>query len=310
MNSIISWVGGKKALRDLIYQRMPKEYGRYVEVFGGGGWVLFGRPLGTVMEVYNDYNSDLTNMFRCVRDQPMAFLTELGFLPLNGRDEFMVLKRYLEKEEFTSEFMQKELELAQRQLTPIQFEEIKTILIEKAQMNDIKRAAAFFKLIRYSYGSGCTSYGCQPFDIRKTFHLLWQGSRRLKDTVIENKDFEDLIKQYDRENAFIYCDPPYYLTEGHYAVEFLKEDHYRLRDTLAGCQGKWLVSYNDCEFIRELYQDFRIEAVSRLNNLAQRYDNGSEYAEVLISNYDTGERLRDMPTQLGLFDLAGFYGME
>lgn len=24
MNSIISWVGGKKALRDLIYLRMPK----------------------------------------------------------------------------------------------------------------------------------------------------------------------------------------------------------------------------------------------------------------------------------------------
>ena len=176
-------------------------------------------------------------------------------------------------------------------------------------MNDVKRAAVFYRLIRLSYGSGCTSYGCQPFDIRKTFHLLWQGSRRLKDTVIENKDFEELIKQYDRENAFIYCDPPYYQTEGHYAVEFKKDDHYRLRDTLASCQGKWLVSYNDCEFIRELYKDFNIEAVSRINNLAQRYDNGCEYAEVLISNYDTGERLRDMPTQLGLFNLADFYGM-
>ena len=36
MNSIISWVGGKKALRDLIYLRMPKNYDRYIEVFGGG----------------------------------------------------------------------------------------------------------------------------------------------------------------------------------------------------------------------------------------------------------------------------------
>ncbi|HCS73418.1 MAG TPA: DNA methyltransferase, partial [Clostridiales bacterium] len=32
MNSPISWVGGKKALRELIYQRMPKEFGRYIEV--------------------------------------------------------------------------------------------------------------------------------------------------------------------------------------------------------------------------------------------------------------------------------------
>ncbi len=68
-----------------------------------------------------------------------------------------------------------------------------------------------------------------------------------------------------------------------------------------------MVSYNDCEFIRELYQDFHIEAVSRLNNLAQRYDNGSEYAEVFISNYDTGERLRDRPLQMNLFDSELFF---
>lgn len=202
MNSIISWVGGKKALRSLIYQRMPKEFGRYVEVFGGGGWVLFGKPPGADMEVYNDFNADLANLFRCVKERPFALLKELNFLPLNGRDEFNVLKKYLEKEEFTSEYLREELELAQQNLSGPQFEEIKAILMENAVMNDVKRAAAFFKLIRYSYGSGCTSYGCQPFDIRKTFHLIWSGSRRLKDTVIENKDFEALIRQYDRDNAF------------------------------------------------------------------------------------------------------------
>jgi len=303
LNSIISWVGGKKALRSLIYQRMPQEFGRYVEVFGGGGWVLFGKPPGADMEVYNDFNADLANLFRCVKERPFALLKELNFLPLNGRDEFNVLKKYLEKEEFTSEYLREELELAQQNLSGPQFEEIKAILMENAVMNDVKRAAAFFKLIRYSYGSGCTSYGCQPFDIRKTFHLIWSGSRRLKDTVIENKDFEALIRQYDRDNAFFYCDPPYFETEGHYAVEFRREDHARLRDTLAGCQGKWLVSYNDCEYIRELYKDYQIEAVSRINNLAQRYDNGCEFPEVLISNYDTSERMRDIPTQIGLFDL-------
>ena len=303
MNSIISWVGGKKALRELIYQRMPKDYGRYIEVFGGGGWVLFGRKPDASMEVYNDYNADLANLFRCVKERPLALLKELNFLPINGRDEFNVLKKYLEKEEFTNEYLNEELELAENCLSPPQFEEIKAILIENATMSDVKRAAAFFKLIRYSYGSGCTSYSCQPFDIRKTFHLIWSGSRRLKDTVIENKDFEALILQYDRDNAFFYCDPPYFETEGHYAVEFRREDHARLRDTLAGCQGKWLVSYNDCEYIRELYKDYQIEAVSRINNLAQRYDNGCEFPEVLISNYDTSERMRDIPTQIGLFDL-------
>ena len=74
--------------------------------------------------------------------------------------------------------------------------------MERAAVGDVKRAAAFYKIIRYSYGSGCTSYGCQPFDIRKTFTIIWEANRRLKDTVIENKDFEALIRQYDRPNAF------------------------------------------------------------------------------------------------------------
>ena len=64
MNSIISWVGGKKALRDLIYLRMPTHYDRYIEVFGGGGWVLFGKPPDKCMEVYNDFNSNLANLSR------------------------------------------------------------------------------------------------------------------------------------------------------------------------------------------------------------------------------------------------------
>ena len=77
--------------------------------------------------------------------------------------------------------------------------------------------------------------------------------------------------------TLFYCDPPYFETEGHYEVVFRKEDHLRLRDTLKGIQGKFMVSYNDCVYIRELYQDFQIEAVTRINNLAQRYDNGSEF---------------------------------
>ena len=52
MNSFIGWIGGKRALRNEILQRMPADIGRYIEVFGGAGWVLFGRePSSKVMEV-------------------------------------------------------------------------------------------------------------------------------------------------------------------------------------------------------------------------------------------------------------------
>lgn len=308
MNSIISWIGGKKALRELIYERIPPSYSRYVEVFGGGGWVLFGKPPDQ-MEVYNDYNSNLTNLFRCVRDRPMAFLKELGFLPLNGREEFDFLKQYLSREPLQSSWLKEETEIARHYFSDLEYQELEPLLRKNNTVDEVKKAVAFYKLIRYSYGSGCTSYGCQPCDIRKMLELVWCGSLRLKNTVIENKDFEALIHQYDRTDAFFYCDPPYYQTEGHYEVEFRKEDHFRLRDTLKEAQGKWLVSYNDCGFIRELYQGFRIETVKRPNNLAQRYRNGDEYEELFISNYDTTERVRKMPRQIGLFDDGGYRGM-
>lgn len=306
MNSFISWVGGKKALRKLIYTMFPIRFDRYIEVFGGGGWVLFGKPpnLKRKLEVYNDYNSNLANLFYCVKNRTCAFLVELGFLPVNSRDEFSMIRAFLEKKEPDTAFLREELVLAEKNLSPPDYEEIRAILLENAQMTDVKRAAAFFKLIRYSYGSGCTSFGCQPFDVRKCFDAIWQASRRLSETVIENKDFEALIRQYDRESAFFYCDPPYYETEGHYEVVFRKEDHMRLRDALKACRGKWMVSYNDCDFIRELYDGYYITAVTRLNNLAQRYEGGCEFPEVIITNYDPKEMERSQPRQKNLFGLG------
>ena len=132
----------------------------------------------------------------------MALLRELSFLPLNSRDEFTTLRKFLTMEEFKSEHLAEELEIATHFLKEPEAAEIRDILMERAAVGDVKRAAAFYKIIRYSYGSGCTSYGCQPFDIRKTFTIIWEANRRLKDTVIENKDFEALIRQYDRPNAF------------------------------------------------------------------------------------------------------------
>ena len=84
---------------------------------------------------------------------------------------------------------------------------------------------------------------------------------------------------------------------------FKTKDHIRLRDSLMDIKGKFLVSYNDCPEIRELWDkpNIHIEEISRVNNLAQRYDGGCQYAELLISNYDTSERLQAV-RQLSLFD--------
>ena len=67
MDSFISWIGGKKLLRKQITAEFPQEYNRYVEMFGGAGWILFSVERPKILEVYNDINGDLVNLYRCVK---------------------------------------------------------------------------------------------------------------------------------------------------------------------------------------------------------------------------------------------------
>lgn len=104
--------------------------------------------------------------------------------------------------------------------------------------------------------------------------------RTTEKVVIENKDFESLIRNYDRPNAFFYCDPPYFKTEHYYDAAFSEADHRRLKQCLSSIKGRFILSYNDSEFIRELYRDFEICSVERPNNLSRGI-----YKELIIKNY-------------------------
>ena len=158
MNSFMSWVGGKKALRDAVLARFPPYYERYIEVFGGAGWVLFHKPPGMDFEVYNDFNGNLSNLYRCVRDKPNKLKYKLRYV-LNSREDFdriaLLHKRGI-------------------------FE----------KLCDADRASKFYQLIRYSYASGLDSFASQPHSIWSDFPMIDLAARRLQKVVVENKDFE------------------------------------------------------------------------------------------------------------------------
>ncbi len=80
-------LGGKKALRDAVLARFPPYYERYIEVFGGAGWILFHKPPDMDFEVYNDFNSNLVNLYRCVRNNPNKLKYKLRYV-LNSREDF------------------------------------------------------------------------------------------------------------------------------------------------------------------------------------------------------------------------------
>lgn len=247
MNSFICWMGGKKLLRNRILEEFPDkgDFNRYIEVFGGAGWVLFAEDSHAALEVYNDVNGNLVNLFRCVKHHPEALQKELEFVFMS-REQFCHAKGQIGINGLT----------------------------------DIQKAARFYVLIKESYGANLHSFGVRSKNMENAKEYLAKVSKRLNSVVIENMDFERILKTYDRKEALFYLDPPYYEAEKYYQDRFSLEDHIRLKKALSTIKGKFLLSYNDCDFIRDLYSDYIIIEVERQNNLAE-----GRYKELLIKNY-------------------------
>ena len=265
--------------------------------------MLLGSPNPPPFEVYNDFDRNLTNLFHCMKERTVATVRELGFCNLNSRDDFIAVRRFFEDEQFEDKYFSEELRLTDITFPPPEAAELKEIRTRITKDYDVRRAAMFMKLLRYSYSSSCKSYASQPFDIRRLFGLITELKNRMANVVVENQDFETLINHYDRPDAFFYADPPYFSTEDMYAVGFNLDDHVRLKNTLKNIKGKFLLSYNDCPEIRELYNGFSLFDFSRTHSMAQRYEAGKEFKELLIGNYDLYERAKNQPVQLTIFDV-------
>lgn len=254
MDSFIAWVGGKRLLRKKIINRIPENIESFIEVFGGAAWVLFAKPLVTgVTEVYNDVNPNLQNLFLQVKYHPAEFDNELKFC-MSSRKLF-------------SDF------------------------IKQPGLTEIQRAVRFFFLISNSFGGKGQHFG-RSFKGGGKSRLnarqrIQDASVRLDKVIIENLDFEKLISDYDHAGAFFYLDPPYVTGQDYRftGVEFTEDDHIRLRDRLKKIKGKFLLSYDDSPAVRELYKDFKIESVSRLNGINGKNRKNKYFKEVLISNY-------------------------
>lgn len=113
----------------------------------------------------------------------MEFIRELGFLSLNSRDDFAVLKKFFEKEEFTEDYLKAQLDLTEIMLPEVTAKEVRTLYSTARNDHDLRRAAMFLKLIRYSYSSGCKSFACQPFSLRTLFALVQDFAKRCENTA-------------------------------------------------------------------------------------------------------------------------------
>lgn len=249
-NYLINWIGGKRLLRKVISEHIPTDINSYIEPFGGGAWVLFYKDKWANLEVYNDLDNRLYNLFNVVKYHPEALRKEL---------EFAICSR----------------SLFNRSLSD-------------AGVTDIQKAASFYYIITRSFGGKGSHFGYCKNDSMKSFenilNRIYSISKRLDKVIVENLDFEDLIERYDTEKAFFYCDPPYSQGAGYKTTSCKDFEHERLYETLKNIKGRWLLSYDASEKIKKLYKDYEQISVDRSSTL-NNGNNSGIYHELLIKNY-------------------------
>lgn len=281
----LNWVGGKSIIQDTVSLVFPPWANRRVEHFCGGAGILFGTPpKPSVVEILNDFDCDVVNFFVCLRDRVFALLEELKCFPLQSEEEFNWLKKYLAGEEILPDFSLSELQIARRWLTPEQYAEIAPILIGRATLWDVRRAAAFYKVNRYCFNGTMDAFAVKPARLHRFFPVLLAASQRLKDVVITNRDFEASFRLNDKAGTLHYFDPPYFLTESMYKPQFSTEDHHRLYDLTLEPKGYVVISYSDHEYIRTLYHNCYILAFERPNPMSLKQ--GAKFKELLITTFD------------------------
>jgi DNA adenine methylase len=85
-NPIVPWMGGKRRLADRLIPLFPN-HECYVEVFCGGAALFFLRPMPAQVEVINDINGELVNLYRVVQNHLEEFVRQFKWA-LSSRQVF------------------------------------------------------------------------------------------------------------------------------------------------------------------------------------------------------------------------------
>lgn len=250
--SFLKWVGGKSKLARQIIGLMPAHH-CYCEVFGGAGWVLFKKSPSKV-EVINDINGELVNLYRIIKHHPEEFTRQFDHL-LIARDEYERFKA----------------------VTP-------------SSLTDIQRAARYYYLVRMGYGGKISSHtfsldSSRPPHINKLKleEELAHANLRLTNVGIENQHYSRILERFDRPTTLFYLDPPYFGCEDYYGKGlFSQADFEKLRDQLISIQGKFILSLNNTPEIKRIFADFHIIETSVHWSLGKESNPANE---LLIMNF-------------------------
>lgn len=229
-NPFFSWMGGKRRLAKHILPDFP-DHECYVEPFAGAA-ALFFKKQPTKVEVLNDVNGDLVNLYRVVQHHLEEFVRQFKW-SLISRTMFKWLN-----DSTTS------------------------------NLTDIQRAARFYYLQQMSFGSkitgrtfGTATTSAPKLNLCRLEETLSMAHLRLSRVYVEQLDWQECFRRYDREHTLFYMDPPYWETTG-YGVDFPFEHYERMAELARTAKGKVIISINDHPDIRRVFAGFRMKELT------------------------------------------------
>lgn len=270
----VKWAGGKRQIIDKLKEYAPDEFDTYYEPFIGGGALLF--ELSPKKAVINDYNSELMNVYECIKDENKfnKMCNELNHYETKHSEKFYyeIRNKDRDKSKFSRIVDYKRA--------------ARTIYLNKACFNGLYRVNSKNEFnVPFNKKTKVNTYDGQNLGIIHSY-------LNFNDVTLLNTDFEESVKNAKKRD-FIYFDPPYdsdtdtftsYTDEG-----FGKEEQERLAKVFKELSNKGcyvMLSNHNTKLINELYKDFNIHIIEAKRNINANGKKRGKVEEVIITNFE------------------------
>jgi DNA adenine methylase len=278
---MISYIGGKYKQASWMYDYIPdtETFNEYAEVFGGAYWFYLRTDMykNVKKAYYNDFNRLMVNMFTCAKPENVySFLDQIDKDGIKSQDSKLF-------ESFRDEVY--ELENSSK--------------IDTFKIPDFKLAYKYPYLLTQVFSGTAIKSNTKMTDLKGKYKSKFDAflnrvknpdiQKKLAKVETSNMDFEKFIQTHDKEDIFIYLDPPYYDTETYYGFhQFGKEDHLRLAEAVKKMKGKFMISYYDFPDLEKWFPRYQYRWVEKdfaKSGGAVKGKKTNTGTEVLIMNY-------------------------
>lgn len=255
MKTVLRYAGGKSKAIKKISPFIPSKTKQIISPFIGGGSleVEWSTKLDIKVKGF-DIFEHLVNFWKVLLNNNKELSSELKKLKPNKNTYEEVKKQLLSWEETQKLFNGYKTNYYRR--NPI-------------KIDKIKAAAYYFFNHNLSYGPAFLGWMSKIYEDKRKYDNMIKKIENFhnKNLSVDKKEFDEVIPNYPK--SLIYCDPPYYLGKdkdnkmfkgmypmANFPFHHNNFDHKLLRNLLYLHKGEFILSYNNCETIRNWYSDF------------------------------------------------------